>query len=112
MLLLQLHDIVGLIGVAAILWAYFLLQTGRVAPEARRFSVLNGLGAALVLVSLYFEFNLSAFVIESFWLVFSVIGLVRAIRARRRIAGSENGPRANGGVNPENAGRLDAGQTG
>ncbi len=79
MVSLQLHDIVGLIGVAAILSAYFLLQTGRLAAETRRFSVLNGLGAALVLVSLYYDFNLSAFIVEGFWLVFSVIGFVRAL---------------------------------
>jgi hypothetical protein len=43
------------------------------------------LGAALVLVSLYFEFNFSAFLIESFWLAISILGLV--IGVRRHLAG-------------------------
>jgi hypothetical protein len=42
--------------------------------------VLNGLGAALVMASLLVEFNLGAFVLECFWLVISVIGLVRILR--------------------------------
>ena len=77
------YDIVGLLGVALILVAYLRLQTGKLDSSAARFSILNGTGAALVLVSLVFDFNLSAFIVEGFWLLLSVVGLVRA---RGRVA--------------------------
>ena len=61
--------------------AYLLLQMGRLDAADVRYSAGNGLGAALVLVSLGFEFNLSAFLVEAFWLVISIGGLVKARRA-------------------------------
>jgi hypothetical protein len=42
--------------------------------------LLNGLGAALVLASLRVEFNLGAFILECFWLLISLVGLVRLLR--------------------------------
>lgn len=71
------HDLVGNIGVACILGTYLALQAGRMKPDDASYSIINGLGALLILVSLYFDFNLSSFVIECFWLVISVYGLLR-----------------------------------
>ncbi|MDX1571364.1 MAG: hypothetical protein R3200_12840 [Xanthomonadales bacterium] len=72
------HDFVGNIGVALILLAYLLLQVERMDPRRLPYSVVNALGAGLILVSLAIEFNLSAFLIESFWIAISVVGIVRA----------------------------------
>jgi len=77
------YDFVGNVGVVIILLSYLLLQMGRVKIEDWRYSAANGLGALLILVSLYFAFNLSSFVIELAWLFISVLGLVKAYRARR-----------------------------
>ena len=82
----QFYDILGALGVALVVGSYFLVQIGRLSTEAWAYSVANGLGAALILYSLYFEFNFSAFLIEFFWLVISIIGLVRYFR--RRLAAS------------------------
>lgn len=71
-------DIIGLFGVTSILIAYGLLQTGKLRPTQRRFSAMNAVGATLILLSLYFDFNLSAVVIESAWLVISLYGLATA----------------------------------
>ena len=71
------YDFVGNIGIVLILAAYAGLQMGKLSPQMRRYSVMNGLGAALLLVSLYFDFNLSAFLIESAWLVISLWALIR-----------------------------------
>ena len=79
----QWHDLLGNVGVAMIIVAYFLLQIGRVSGQSPWYSAVNGVGAALVLVSLYFEFNLSAALVESFWLLISALGLVLAIRRSR-----------------------------
>jgi len=74
------YDAVGNLGVILILAAYLLLQTKKMSAEDISYSLMNGLGAALVLVSLYYEFNLSAFIIEVFWLLISIYGVVKSLR--------------------------------
>jgi hypothetical protein len=80
------HDAVGNLGVVMILCAYLLLQMNKMSSDQLSYSILNGIGAALVLVSLYYSFNLSAVVIESFWLLISLYGLVKHIRKRQKPA--------------------------
>jgi len=74
------HDLVGNVGVVCILGTYLLLQLGRMSATALSFSLINGLGAALILVSLVVDFNLSSFIIEIVWLVISVAGVWRSLR--------------------------------
>jgi hypothetical protein len=45
--------------------------------------VLNGLGALFILYSLWFDFNLSAFLIELIWLLISLVGLGRWLLEKR-----------------------------
>jgi hypothetical protein len=78
----ELHDIAGTVGVILIVVTYYLLQIGRMRSDSLVFSVSNAVGAALILVSLLFEFNVSAFLIEFFWLVISIVGMVRYFRGR------------------------------
>ena len=74
------YDAVGNIGMVCILAAYVLLQMEKMSAKQPLYSVLNGLGAALILVSLYFAFNLSAVLIESAWLMISLAGLWKSLR--------------------------------
>lgn len=83
------HDIVGTAGAAIILVSYFLLQLQRISSRALSYSMLNGLGALLILVSLSIEFNLAAFVVEAFWLFISIIGIVRCMTGRSRERASD-----------------------
>ena len=78
------HDLIGLVGVALVLLAYLGVQTGRLRVEARRYSLMNALGAGGILISLSVDFNLSAFLIEAAWLVISLYGLARAWRRKQR----------------------------
>jgi hypothetical protein len=78
------HDLLGTIGVALVLWAYFALQTGRLKAEHVSYSVFNGIGAAFVVVSLLFEFNLSALLMEGAWVLISLIGIWKWLKAKRR----------------------------
>lgn len=73
----EYYDVAGTTGVILIVVSYFLLQTGRMRSNSLTYSVNNAVGAALILFSLYFEFNVSAFLIEFFWLLISIIGIVR-----------------------------------
>lgn len=75
-------DFVGIVGVAMIVITYLALQLGKLDGQSLVYSAANALGAALVLVSLCFNFNLSAFIVEGFWVVISLIGLVRGLRTR------------------------------
>lgn len=72
-------DLVGFTGVALIVSTYFLSQIGRMDVQRPAFPALNGIGALLILYSLSHTFNAASFVIELFWLLISVIGLVRAL---------------------------------
>ena len=73
-------DFIGNVGVIVILLSYFLLQFDKIDPKSLSYSVLNALGALLICVSLYFNFNLSSFIIEIFWLAISLFGIYRALR--------------------------------
>lgn len=81
---MQWFDVLGLVGVALILLAYLLLQLRRIDPQSAAFSGLNAVGAALVLLSLYYDFNLPAAVIEGAWLLISLYGLALAWRGSPR----------------------------
>lgn len=72
------YDFIGNIGVFLILLGYFLLQLGKLSNLSVQFNLFNIIGASLILVSLCFDFNLSAFFIEFFWLLISLIGIVRS----------------------------------
>ena len=80
---LHWYDWAGLIGVALILFAYLLLQVGRLRGDALPHQLLNAAGALLILVSLLYAFNLSAFLMELAWLAVSIYGMVRGHRRRR-----------------------------
>jgi len=60
-------DLTGFIGVLLIIVAY----------------LLNAGGALLIIVSLIFAFNLSAFVVEVFWFLISLLGLSRSLTSRK-----------------------------
>ena len=78
------YDWAGLFGVASILLAYFLLQAGRMRGDALPYQLMNAAGAVLVLVSLRYAFNISAFVMEAAWLAVSIYGITRTLRRKRR----------------------------
>lgn len=77
------HDLVGNLGVAMILGTYFALQIGRVDSKSVAYSALNAVGAGSITVSLLFDFNLSAFVVEAAWVAVSLYGLARSLVASR-----------------------------
>jgi hypothetical protein len=81
-------DVIGLIGVAAYLSAYGLLQLGALKVEDNRYALLNASGAILILYSLFFDFNLASFVTQSAWLMLTALGSIRSHIKRSRTARS------------------------
>ena len=79
---MEFHDILGTTGVGFIVVMYVMLQTERIDPRRMAFSIFNAVGSILILISLAYEFNFSAVLIEGVWLIVSVYGLWRAWRKR------------------------------
>ncbi len=80
----QFYDLVGILGVAMIVGSYFLIQLRKMSGTSLSYTVLNGMGAAFILYSLLYEFNMSAFIVELFWLLISLMGVGRIIIEKRR----------------------------
>jgi hypothetical protein len=80
----QWYDVIGTVGVGTIIVTYVLLQAGRIRSEQLAYSTLNATGATLIIVSLYFNFNFPAFIVEFFWLLISLIGVAKYFWLRRR----------------------------
>ena len=84
---LDWHELFGLVGVLLVLSMFGCAQFGKLQVQGYVYPACNALGAAFILVSLYHDFNLAAFAIESAWLLVSIAGLIhhylRSIRLKR-----------------------------
>lgn len=79
----------GYLGVAFYVGAYAALQGGLIRGAGYLYASLNLVAASLVLVSLYAAFNLSAAIIQGFWILISIIGIVRLFLLNHRIRFTE-----------------------
>jgi hypothetical protein len=73
-------DLVGNIGVVILMITYLMLQLNKLSSDALSYSVLNAAGASLIVISLLFDFNLSALLMEVFWVLISFVGIYRYFR--------------------------------
>jgi Na+-transporting NADH:ubiquinone oxidoreductase subunit NqrB len=80
----EFHDVIGVFGVSLIISTYFLSQIGRMTVTKPLYPALNAVGALLILFSLTQAFNAASFVMEGFWLLISLIGLMRAFMLGRK----------------------------
>ncbi|HVX47883.1 MAG TPA: hypothetical protein VHA05_00805 [Candidatus Saccharimonadales bacterium] len=77
----MLYDVVGWVGAALILIAYFLVSTKKISPVSKSFQLLNLLGAVGIVVnSIHYRAFPSAG-LNIAWTVIAIYGLVRAFRA-------------------------------
>ena len=86
----DLFDLAGFIGVLLIVIAYLLLQLDKLPSSSLSFSFLNAAGSLLIMLSLIFKFNVSAFMMEVFWFLISLIGLSKRLAARKRLPIKDN----------------------
>jgi hypothetical protein len=75
-------DLVGNVGVAILVVTYLLLQLDKLRSTDLAYSVLNALGASLIVASLIVDFNFSALLMEVFWVLISFIGIGRHLRLK------------------------------
>jgi len=75
-------DFVGNIGVVILVITFLMLQLNKIPSDGLAYSLLNAIGASLIVVSLLFDFNLSALLMEVFWVLISFIGIGRHFRLK------------------------------
>ena len=88
------HDLIGTCGVILVIGAYCLSQFGVWKIDNPSFPLVNAFGALFILISLYYEFNLSAFLVEFAWLLISVVSAFRLYYYRKAITVSDSMPPA------------------
>lgn len=75
-------DFIGNVGVIILMITYLMLQLNKLSSDGLAYSVLNAVGASLIVVSLIYDFNLSALLMEVFWVLISFVGIYRYFRLK------------------------------
>lgn len=75
-------DLLGNIGVVVLMITYLMLQLNKLSSNGLAYSLLNAAGASFIVVSLLFNFNLSALLMEVFWVLISLVGIYRYFRLK------------------------------
>jgi len=70
-------DFVGMAGVVITLIAYLAISTGRISSDTFKYQGLNCIAGLMLLFSLYFHWNTPTVIMESLWVLISLIGLIR-----------------------------------
>ncbi|MFZ1292367.1 MAG: hypothetical protein WAR79_19895 [Melioribacteraceae bacterium] len=79
----SIYDFIGNLGVFLIILSYLLLQINKIRSENIKYSLMNLFGAAFVIISLINNFNISAFIIEVFWVAISLLGIIKYFFSKR-----------------------------
>jgi len=74
---MDIFQIIGFIGMLFIVYAYFLLQASKVEHSSLKFQIINLIGAILLIISLLVHFNLGSFLIEVFWIIITLYGIIK-----------------------------------
>ena len=75
-------DLLGNIGVVGLVFTYLMLQLNKLSSDGLAYSLLNAISAGLIVASLLFNFNLSALLVEVFWVLISCLGIYRYFRLK------------------------------
>ena len=78
-------DVIGIIGTALLILAYYLLQAGKAKGDDWSYMLMNLVAASLILYSLLFSFNLASFIIEIFWIAISGYGIWRKVKKDKNV---------------------------
>ena len=73
---------IRMIGMACVVLAYFAVERDWLDNKDVKFYVINLIGGILLLISLLINFNLGSFVIEIFWIIISMMGIVNHYKVK------------------------------
>jgi hypothetical protein len=82
---LGLFDLLGVAGAALYIGNYTLLVTRRTSADRPGYFFINMLAAGFLLISLIQAFNLGAALIQLFFLIMSMVGILSRLRLLRRL---------------------------
>jgi len=81
---INVSDVIGMVGVGLILYAYYQLTMDRLRSHQIIYQLLNLSGSLMIFFSLLSDWNTPSAVIECAWIYISLLGLWRSYgRARR-----------------------------
>ncbi len=66
---------IGLLGMCCVVLAFYKTVTAQWSGQSFEFNMVNLVGAILLLISLWFHFNLGSVIIELFWIAIALRGL-------------------------------------
>ena len=75
-------DFLGNAGVVMLVVTYLMLQLNKIRSDGLAYSLLNAIGASMIVISLLYDFNLSALLMEVFWVLISIVGIYRYFRLK------------------------------
>ena len=77
-----LPDIIGSMGVALLLVAFFLNLIGKLESKSVLYGLLNTIGAALAATASYMINYWPFIILEGIWSLVSLVGLIRALQKK------------------------------
>lgn len=81
---MDIYQWIGFVGMAFVVVAYLLLQINKYTIKSLQYQLLNLVGAILLLISLFVHFNLGSFIIEVFWIIITIYGLIVNIKDKKK----------------------------
>lgn len=80
---LTFADLVGSIGTLIVTMAYFATQMRYLNSDDLLFPIANLFGSVLIAYSLIFAFNLASALMEFFWIIISLAGIMNYHRRKK-----------------------------
>lgn len=81
---MDIYQWIGFVGMAFVVLAYLFLQTNKYTIKSLEYQLLNLVGAILLLISLFVHFNFGSFVIEVFWIIITIYGIIVNIKEKKK----------------------------
>lgn len=69
-------DLLGFTGASLFILSYFILQMNKDFAKSFWYSIMNLSGATLMLLSVYYNWNLGVVINNGFWIILSLYGLL------------------------------------
>lgn len=81
---MDIYQWAGFVGMLFVVVAYLFLQINKYTIKSLEYQLLNLIGAILLLISLFVHFNLGSFIIEIFWIIITVYGIVVNLKKKKK----------------------------
>ncbi len=78
----NIGHMLGMVGMTCVVYAYLSVERDWLNNKDIKFYLINLIGAVLLLISLLINFNLGSFIIEIFWVIISINGIINHYRVK------------------------------